>query len=107
MSITIKLPPGRGKPKIDRPWAKTVTAVAKNATSGHAYEGEWLTYGSEIEAEAGDIIAIQDKDGDGACLWVLRALLSIRGPRWLSRHSPGLVGGHVCIGQKMGWRMRG
>jgi len=71
MTIQISIPKGRGKAKIERPWSKTVTSVAKNATTGRDYEGEWLTYGTTIEAEPGDIIAVQDADGDGCCLYVL------------------------------------
>ena len=71
-TITITLPEGRGKlARGARPWARQITAAAPNATSGHGYEGDWLTYGAAVEVEGGDIVAIQDADLDGAAIYVL------------------------------------
>lgn len=75
MSSTIKIPTGRGtfrssKGHPAKPWAKFVTAVAKNADSGHGYDGAWTTQGVEVEVEPGDIVAVQDRDGDGVAIHV-------------------------------------
>lgn len=72
---TIRVPTGRGvyrssKGHPAKPWARFVTAVAKNATSGHDYSGDWTTQGVDVEVTAGDIIAVQDVDGDGVAIYV-------------------------------------
>jgi hypothetical protein len=93
----LSVPYGRGKSKISRPWAKTVTAVGKNANSGHDYSGDWLVQGADVEAEPGDIIAVQDGDGDGAAIYVMvpdhvtgdAQGMPTRTPTWVEIESDG------------------
>src|SRR5271157_2671517 len=71
MSVIITVPTGRGKlSRSAKPWAKTVTSVAKNAQSGRDWDGEWLTQGQDAEVDLGDMIVVSDLDGEGASLYV-------------------------------------
>lgn len=67
-TVAVKIPgPMASRSKMARKgwkcWAKRLSSVAKPASDGYAYEGEFIGVGTTIETEAGDVILHVDQSG--------------------------------------------
>lgn len=66
MSVLVKIPgASASSSKMSKKgwkcWAKWLSSVATPANDGYAYEGEFTTPGSEVEAEFGDVLLHVDQ----------------------------------------------
>lgn len=99
MSVLVTIPgPSASSSKMQRKgwkcWAKVLSSVADPANNGYAYDGEFLSVGSNVELEVGDVILHVDqsssatigvvmvnKAGKGILKWIGEGASS-DGRRW-------------------------
>ncbi len=74
MIVTVPKSRGRGK----KSWAKLVKSIAKNASSGRDWDGDWMTPDSEVDVDIGAMVVVGDADGEGAVVYVALPVLCWR-----------------------------